>query len=101
MDGRRREDARLVLDELEALADVALRLHQVLLDQHRADELVHVGVILQSLQLLRAFVFEEEKDETSDMGRVSGRVVFEGRREPLVTVVRVVRAKDAGRARVP
>ena len=47
------------------------------------------------------FVFEEEKDETSDTGRVSGRVVFEGRREPLVTVVRVVRAKDAGRARVP
>jgi hypothetical protein len=53
MDGRRREDARLVLDELEALADVALRLHQVLLDEHRTDELEHVRVLVEFLELLR------------------------------------------------
>ena len=53
MDGRRQEDARLVLDELEALADVALRLHQVLLDEHRTDELEHVRVLVEFLELLR------------------------------------------------
>jgi hypothetical protein len=41
------------LDELEALADVALRLHQVLLDEHRTDELEHVRVLVEFLELLR------------------------------------------------
>jgi hypothetical protein len=36
------------------LLDVGLGLSEVMLDQHRSDELVHVGPIAQQFQLLQA-----------------------------------------------
>lgn len=47
------KDLRLVLNELQALSDVALRLDQILFDEHRADQLVNVSVLVKLLELLR------------------------------------------------
>jgi len=47
------KDLRLVLNELQALSDVALRLDQILFDEHGADQLVNVRVLVKLLELLR------------------------------------------------
>ena len=47
-------DSQLCGDVLDALLDVGLGLREVLLDQDRSDELVHVGPIAEQLQLLQA-----------------------------------------------
>lgn len=46
----------LAPDELQALIDIGLRLHQVLLDQDWPHQLVNICVLFQKLELLQAAI---------------------------------------------
>tara|TARA_B100000482_G_scaffold72091_1_gene50859 strand:+ start:7044 stop:7193 length:150 start_codon:yes stop_codon:yes gene_type:complete len=40
------------LNEFKAFCDVTLRLHKILLDEYRTDELIDVRIIIELLKLL-------------------------------------------------
>jgi len=56
-------DSQLCGDVLDALLDVGLGLREVLLDQDRSDELVHVGPVNEQLQLLQASSHSRESSK--------------------------------------